>query len=293
MIRGFDRNYITYEQQTSKIKGKIDFGESLKKNLFKNAKAHCVFDEFSHNVLHNQILKYTLRTLLRYEKLDPKISNEISGIYKYFLEIDVIQIQKKHFNRVQLNSNNFFYDFLLKICEIIYDFAFIDEKDGKLKFRDFLRDEKKMAILFEEFVRNFYKAELPKFYPEVKVGREDIFWDVKDDFMPKMQTDISIEFQDRKMIIDTKYYKEAMNKYFDKEKFRTQNIYQLHAYLRNVEKKGGLNLNCDGMLLYPTVDKVIYKDGRMAEHKVYFNTINLNQNWKDISKDLIELVNIL
>ena len=64
-------------------------------------------------------------------------------------------------------------DFLLKICEIIYENLLISEDPGMSKFRDFLRDERKMAAVFENFVRNFYRLEVP----ECKVKSEVISWD--------------------------------------------------------------------------------------------------------------------
>ena len=108
-------------------------------------------------------------------------------------EIEIIPLAKRHFGLVQLHSNNAFYDFLLNICELIHENLFISEEDGTGKFRDFVRDEKKMATLFEAFVRNFYKREQTTFI----VSRENIAWDAtpldeySSGFLPKMQTDIS------------------------------------------------------------------------------------------------------
>ena len=55
--KGLDRGYVSINEDTRRIKGKIHFGPSLKRNLFKKAMASCEFDELSYNVLHNQILK--------------------------------------------------------------------------------------------------------------------------------------------------------------------------------------------------------------------------------------------
>jgi 5-methylcytosine-specific restriction enzyme subunit McrC len=150
-----------------------------------------------------------------------------------------------------------------------------------------------MAQLFEDFIRNFYKIEAPVF----RVSREDIYWGPegtdKDSIpiLPKMVTDISIEGEHSKAIIDTKYYKEALRKYFDKEKIREQNIYQIFAYLKNLEKKGGKNQNCTGVLLYPTVDKNIDERAPLdSNHDLIVRTIDLNQDWWLIHRDLITLL---
>jgi len=179
---------------------------------------------------------------------------------------------------------------------IIYEHEnlLIMEETGKSKFRDFIRDEGQMAYLFEEFVRNFYKIEAP----EYKVSREDIYWGTASanhetySLLPKMVTDISVEAENTKAVIDTKYYKETLVTHYDKEKIHSQHIFQIYAYLKNLEKKGGVNQNCTGVLLYPTV----YEEVRLSEplddtHRLIVYTINLNQHWKGIRQDLLNLIN--
>lgn len=105
-----------------------------------------------------------------------------------------------------------------------------------------------------------------------------------------MVTDISIEKNGSKVIIDTKYYKDALAKYYDQEKIHSAHLLQLFGYLKNLEAKGGINISCSGVLLYPTVDREIELNYMVDEHKVIIKTINLNQNWKLIYNDLIDLL---
>ena len=59
----------------------------------------------------------------------------------------------------------------------------------------------------------------------------------------------------KKWIIDTKFYEEALVTHYGKEKIRSDHLYQLHAYLTNLEHKGGINKDCTGVLLYPKLPK--------------------------------------
>ncbi|MGA2298730.1 MAG: hypothetical protein ABSG15_14380, partial [FCB group bacterium] len=295
--KGFDRNYILYSEDTKRLKGKIDFGVTIKRNLLKKARLQCNFDEISFNVLHNQIIKSTVRNLLLLDGLEKDIKGGLREVYLNLNEVQLIKIEKKHFRLVQLNANNYFYDFLLKICELIFDNSFIEEHSGKYKFKDFIRDDRQMAYLFEDFIRNFYKIELPKYCKNAKTYRENIDWAAKAtedslDILPKMQTDISIELEENKIIIETKYTGDTFQRFYDKESIRNAHINQLFAYLTNIEKKGGCNIDCDGILLYPQTDKVLNHNYVFSSHKVNIRTINLNQNWKKIHDDLIELVNL-
>ena len=292
MKRGLDRGYVTWADESRCLKGKICFSPTLKRNLLIKANIHCEHDELSYNVLHNQILKSTIHSLIPIDDIAKELRDELIGSYRKLHGIDGIELNRNVFSRVQLNRNNAFYDFILRICELIYDNLLISEDPGKSKFRDFLQDEKRMAHLFEEFIRNFYKLEAKAEY----VGREEIPWKAevltKDgaSLLPKMITDVSIERTGSKVVIEVKYYKEALAIHFDQEKFHSPHMYQLYAYLKNLDAKGGINRNCPGILLYPTVEKDIRQDIVMDGHKVMVRTVDLNQHWKSIHSDLLEIL---
>ncbi len=291
---GLDRGYVSQSEETFGIKGKLNFGLSLKKNLFRNARAQCEFDELSHNVLHNQLLKSTIHKLALIDELDQGLRDQLLGLYRRLPEVDDIPLSKTLFRRVQLNRNNSFYDFILKICELVVENLLPSEQRGHSKFRDFVREEQQMSNLFEEFVRNFYRLEQNTY----RVYREDIKWDISsgDDmsraFFPKMQTDISLEKADKKIIIDTKYYREALTDHYDKEKIKAENMYQMFAYLKNLETAGEVNQKCAGILLYPTVTKQFDINVTTHGHDVSFKTINLNQDWREIRKDLLSIIGL-
>jgi 5-methylcytosine-specific restriction enzyme subunit McrC len=291
--RGLHRDYLVHKEDTGHIRGKIMFPDTLKRNLMTRAMVNCEYDDLSHNVIHNQVLKASLRLLILCDDLDTKVRDELLLNYRRLHDIDEIELRGRHFDQIQLNRNNSFYDFLLKICELVYNNLQISEDTGHSKFRDFFRDERKMAYLFEAFVRNFYDRELGGDY---KVKREDIYWDMialdpaSEGYLPKMQTDISLSKPGHKIIMDTKYYKQALQSYYDKESIRSTNLYQLHAYVTNIESRGGDYLNCEGMLLYPTVEEDIHVSFDMRGHRITIASINLNQDWQGIHKDLINLV---
>ncbi len=290
--RGLDRGYVLHREETGRIRGKINFTTTLRKNFFNLPRINCEYDELSHDILHNQILKSSVKVLIGCKDLNTEIREELRYIYNQFHEIEEIGLSKRCFRLVQLNRNNFFYDFLLKICELLMDNLLITEKSGKSKFKDFLQDDRSMSILFEAFVRNFFKRE----QNDYKVSRENIRWDampldeMSEKALPNMQTDISLTSQSRKIVIDTKYYKESLQKYYDKESIRSFHLYQLFAYLMNLEACGGENITCEGVLLYPTVNSEHEYQYVMKGHKIKVKTINLNQGWRDIHDDLMQLI---
>ena len=290
--KGLDRDYILYQESIPGIKGKLELGATLKKSLLQRGQAHCAFDEFSYNVLHNQILKATFRLLLKIDNLDAKLKEESLFLFRRFHQVDEVELQSQLFSRVKFNRNNYFYDFLVKICSLIFHSLLPTEEAGHYRFMDFIRDERNMAYLFEEFIRNFYKAELIG----TKVYREDILWIAEGDdssirLLPKMQTDITVEIPGKsKLIIDTKFYKEALREHYDSRKIREANLYQLFAYLKNIEIKDVVSQNCSGLLLYPTVHQPLNEKIKVENHLLHFRTINLNQPWQSIHQDLLGIV---
>ena len=296
--RGLDRGYITHSESIRGVKGKIDFDTTLKKQLLKNARVQCEYDELSYNVLHNQILKTTIKSLISEISIDRALRNELLSVYRALNEIEEIKLASTIFSRVQLHRNNYFYSFLINICEMVYNIYLVSEGDGESKFRDFLRDRAAMARLFEAFVKNFYAKELTKIDPEYKVGAENIKWDAVGlddesmDYLPSMRTDISIKTPEpeRYIIIDTKYYENALQTYYKKDTVRSTNLYQLFAYLKNIKIKGEDYHNCEGMLLYPTAGYDLDLNYEIQGHKVSIKTINLAENWDAISRNLLNLI---
>jgi 5-methylcytosine-specific restriction enzyme subunit McrC len=129
-----------------------------------------------------------------------------------------------------------------------------------------------MAILFENFVRNFYRVET-----DFQVRREDIYWrwiaadQVAAGLLPKMQTDISLNSSTRKIIIDCKFTPEATQQHYEAETLRSAHLYQINAYMDNLPE-----------------DKLT--DTCQKGHKISIRTINLNQPWQSIHQDLLALV---
>lgn len=284
--QGLDRYYIETESQIVGIKGKFNVASSIKQNTLPVGKTICTFDEFSYDILHNQIIKATIQSLLKISGIDKKLQKELRSIYVHLPAISDITIQKNMFKNICLHKNNYHYKFILKICELIYENIFIDENTGKYVFKDFFREERAMARLFENFVRNFYKTET-----DYQVSSEYIKWKLESEdttalgFIPIMKIDITIYKESEKIIIDTKYYKEAFTQHYNKEKFNTSNLYQIYAYLKNQEDKF-----CKGILLYPSVNGDFNYSYKIDSHELKICSINLHQDWKKIHQQLIEII---
>lgn len=286
--KGIYKEYKPCYEETPSLKGKINFDDSLKRNSFKKGKAFCHFDEFSDDIIHNQILKYTMYNILKSKDICKNIKDEIMKVYHYFNGVSLVRINKADFSSARLHKNNLHYKLSLDICKLIYENMIPDESDGSITFKEFYKEDREMAYIFENFVRNFYKRHLNN----CNVVRENINWDAKGgnlDFLPIMQTDITIKDSNNITIMDTKYYRNSLARNMDKEKFHSNNLYQIFSYLKNAEAKGDIYKNCRGVLLYPQVDKLFDESYDIHNHVIKVCTVNLNDNWETIHNRLLEI----
>lgn len=292
--RGLDQHYILHEEEIAGVRGRILVSPTMRHMLMQHGRTRCEFDELSVDCLPNQILLSTARRLLRSSVLSSENRNELRGLNRELGGISEIPLSKRSFRTVQLHSNNRFYKFLLNVCELALDLSLVSEESGNYRFQDFIRDEKKLARLFENFVLNFLSRERP----DLSIGRDHIYWNAESDadpslaYLPRMETDISVRGRrnEKTLIIDTKFYKDTFSKRWDKESIHSAHLYQLFAYLKNLEPKGGADARADGMLLYPVVERSVNFEYRLHNHRLTVRTLNLGAHWADIRKELIELV---
>ncbi len=291
--RGIDRHYREHEDIVVGIKGKVQWADTLKRNLLQHQKTTCLFDEFTSNVLLNQIVVSTLHRLSRTHGLDPDLKHDLQKLRQKWGDIDVIPLQNHHFSQIRLTRNNRVYGFALDVCRLIFEHSFPSEEAGRYAFSDFRRDESKMRELFEAFVRNFYRIE-QRTFPVVK--KELISWQFRlaDEsnrrFLPRMETDITLENNDRKIIIDTKYYKNTLVSRFEQQKIHSSNLYQLFSYLLNQEDGTEKTMTARGILLYPTVEEELNLVYEFGEHILEIKTVNLNSDWTIISARLKDIL---
>jgi 5-methylcytosine-specific restriction enzyme subunit McrC len=290
--RGLEHDYVPVTEENVGVKGKLEVAKSVKQNSFQRLRAVCSYDEYSADILHNQILYTTLFKLLYASDLDETIKDSIRKVLRRFPRIQILDLSPILFDQITIHRNNRFYEFLLNVCQLIYENQLPNEEEGTWTFSDVTRDEDTMATLFEKFVLNFYKVE----HPEWDASGEYIYWsfDSEDDtnleFLPRMETDITLRKPDEKIIIDTKYYQETMQSSYDTDKVKSGNLYQLYSYLMHQENGTARNHSTKGILLYPTISEEYDLAYRYEDHPIEIRTVNLNQHWEGIKERLSGIV---
>ena len=293
--RGLDRGYVSIQDELRLVRGHVDMSSSIKRGILPICRLACEYDEMSYDVLHNRILKTTIGKLRNHGSIEKENQENLTRLYRRLHEIREIELANGLFSKVRLHRNNAFYGFLMNICLLIYINVLAKEGEGDYLFQDFIRNQRQMGLLFEQFVLNFFKLEVQPHYDGCKVvGSEYINWDILADEeaspnLPQMKTDISIQWPGRYQIIDTKFYSKTFQTYHEKDTVHSSNLYQLFSYLKNIEKRGPRYKDCEGMLLYPTTTKEVSLDYVIQGHLIKIRTINLNQPWQAIHQRLMSI----
>ena len=289
---GIDRGYREEREDIAGIRGKIDVGETVKRALRSRGQVACTFEEMSHDVLHNRILRSTLKSLTRLPDLDGDVATSVRSAYAKLKGITNVTLSRRLFKRVQLDRNRRYYRLLLSVCRLIHEHLLPDEASGETRFTDF--SDEQMEKLYEEFIIEFYRREQDH-YRINRRGRS-IRWvdDGTDDhqrsMIPQMQADVILDAPDRRIIMDAKFYRRALSTRYGTTKLRSEHLYQLLAYMRNREASEAAGPKHEGMLLYPTVDETVAVDVRLEGFRVSARSINLGQEWQNIHNDMLALV---
>lgn len=289
MRRGLDRGYVNQIEELRTPRGRMMFDRMIKEQSLRRGAAICSFDELRHDVLHNQIIKATARSLITVKSLEKPLREELGVLIRQLSLVSDIRLTGPLFRRVQLSRDRQLYGLLMRLCEFVFYSLLPDEKGAGARFADILEDEVRMSAIFEEFLRNFFAHEQSEF----KVKRDNMTWDADAltegaaAILPSMETDISLTSAERTIVIDAKYYKQTLiGRPGFAKKLRSAHLYQLFTYLNHASHRYP-GTQVDGALIYPAVGSSISADYQIADHRLRVVAIDLDRDWKDIHLDLL------
>lgn len=292
--QGLHREYITKSQHLSVMRGKLDIYGTINNRIQNKLLLSCEFDELSENNIFNQILKTTVSILLKDDSVAVSRRGELKKVMMFFDNVDIIEPTTIRWDRLRFQRNNKNYEMLINICYFVIDGMLQTSQKGVYKMETF--SDEHMAKLYERFILEYYKQN-HKYLSEVKAAQ--VKWNLGEDadkavikFLPVMQTDIFLRFEEKILIIDAKYYGKTMQKQYDKYTYHSNNMYQIFTYVKNydVENSG----NVSGMLLYAKTNEAVTPDAEypMGGNKISVKTLDLNVNFNLLAKQLDKFVEI-
>ena len=104
-----------------------------------------------------------------------------------------------------------------------------------------------------------------------------------------MHTDITLHKGNRKLIIDTKYYGKVMQEHYNKESFNSINLYQMFAYVKNLDKDCSGDVS--GLILYAkTQEDFSSLDAVVSGNRIRIQSLDLNTDFSEIKRQLDEII---
>ena len=290
--RGLDRGYIENDEDLNRPRGRIQLSNTIARGLLSRAMIACSTDDLTHDILQNRILKFTLEHLTRTEDIHLKLREALMVTTESLADVSSIEITARDFGRIELHGNNAFYGFLLRVCELIYSSLMPAPGKSRFRFRDVLADPQTMGVIFQYFVRNFYKLEQQEF----SVKADSFGWPALPDaghghyLLPSMNTDVSLHNESRCILIECKWAGEIFQYSHGIKSLRSQHLYQLYAYIRNHPRSKMKPKVVEGLLLYPQVDEPVDVAVSLDGHSVHVRTLDLQCDWPQVKGQLMTLI---
>lgn len=287
--RGLGRAYIEQMEDIPVIRGRVNITESVKRQTMINRKLSCVYDDFSVNNSKNRIIKSTALLLLRADVAKQRKSR-LRKLLVYFDKVELIDLRTVDWN-IHYDRNNQTYRMLISICYLVVKGLLQTQADGKTKIMDFL-DDQQMYHLYEKFILEYYKKE----YPYIKTNASQIKWQLDDGMgymLPNLLSDITLEYDNKVLIIDAKYYSHIMQNRYEKETIRSANMFQIFTDVKNKEAElKDKPHEVAGMLLYAQTDNGTQPDCcyQMSGNMINVKTLNLNCDFEDIRRQLDSII---
>ncbi|WP_458625999.1 McrC family protein [Winogradskyella sp. PC D3.3] len=218
------QQYTEVNKELSFVKGRIDFNAYIKNNLSRgrNHKISCSFDAFEMDNDFNRCVKFVSKLLLSTTKENQsrRFLNDILFILDEVKDVTISSDQMK-----RMTFNPMFSDFetIRDYCVLFLDNSVSFNYKNDLKLFAFLLP---MEYVFEDFIFGFIDKEIDS----IKAKAQDTSKYLAEDNKFQLKPDLLLEFNNRKIIADTKY-KIVYNDVNDTKNGISQtDLYQMLSY---------------------------------------------------------------
>ena len=292
--QGLYREYISQNEALPVMQGKLDIQRTIRQQIQRKQVLACEFDELSENNIYNQILKTTAIILVQDSTVTTEYKQALRKTMLFFDEVDTIEPSTIRWNMLRFQRNNRTYKMLMNVCYFVLDGLLQTTEKGNYRMAAFSDDH--MTRLYEKFILEYYRYH----HTYLQANVAQVKWNLDEDadenvikFLPIMQTDITLRYGGKALIIDAKYYTHTMQSQFNSYTLHSNNLYQIFTYVKNKdENMGDGKHSVSGMILYAKTDEELQPDNsyQMSGNKISVRTLDLNQDFSEIAKQLDNIV---
>lgn len=277
--RDVNRGYKTNMENQTFIKGKIDFAETVKRNSYRKHLHYVRFDQFTENILLNQIFKAVIqrlikRTLVKENKIKLK-----QGLL-WLEDVEPIQLSNEIWNQVKFTRLNYAYEPVLNLAKLFYFNSSPNLNKGDELTFSFLVP---LNQLFEKYIYEILKKNVSLDFEVKYQGPISYLGEFEGDkFLQlklQLKPDICLLKGDKVFFVIDAKYKEVLS-IDGKLSINQSDVYQMLAY--------SIRYDCKNIfLVYPKF--LTEKDDKFLISKInipyYDGQIVINVILIDLEKD--------
>lgn len=299
LMRNLSFGYQTKKEVLGRVRGRIDLLSTERHQFLARGMIACRFEDLTVNTPQNCFVRSALDAIARIVCRSDLAHRclVLSGSLKR------IGVTGEKPNRSEVSANHVGYHdiddkLMIAAAHLAFDLALPTEATGikLLALPD--REIGWVRKLYEKAIAGFYDVVLSDMGWHIDSGKP-LGWLIEkkssgiDDILPSMRTDVILDHYGlgRRIIIDTKFTSILTKGWYREETLRSGYIYQIYVYLRSQEGKGDpLASNARGLLLHPSVDKMIDEMVVIQGHPIRFATVDLSATASEIRKQLLRVI---
>ncbi|MCP4750101.1 MAG: 5-methylcytosine-specific restriction endonuclease system specificity protein McrC [Proteobacteria bacterium] len=297
--RNLSFGYQPREAILGRVRGRIAFLSTERRQLIARGKVACRFDELTINTPRNRLVRTALDAIARIVRR-ADLARRCLTLAGSLKRIGVtgekpgrIEASADRFGRHDVDDQR-----MVAAAHLAFDLVLPTEASGDTLLTLPGREIVWVRRLFEKAVAGFYDVVLPPTGWRIHAGKT-IGWSIEkktsgiDKILPAMRTDVVLDHHasGRRIVIDTKFNTIVKPGWYREETLRSEYIYQIYTYLRSQEDHGDpLSPHASGLLLHPSIDKMVDEAVVIQGHAIRFATVDLAASTGEIRDQLLRVV---
>lgn len=284
--RGLHREYEQKTESLRAIRGKVHVADTMRNHAARNGRVACTYSDLTVDNPLNRAVKSVAMLLLRHGRVGDERRASLRRLMPYLSDIADVDPTEVRWDCLRLGRPTASYRMLIGTCRLVVEGMLLTTEKGERSLASILREEE-YSQLFEHFVLGYYQVNCKL----AKAHAAGVRWALDDDvvdMLPGMRTDITIERENRVLIIDTKWYGSTTGG-MRGGKIHSQNLYQIFSYVKNRDAGFGSEPHeVAGMLLYARTRRRLQPDVtyQMSGNVITVTTLDLGEDFSAISARL-------
>lgn len=282
----------------SRVRGRIDLLRTERFQLLTRGKVACRYEDLTINTPRNRFVRAALDDIARIVRCK-QLAGRCRALSASLKRIGVTgeKPSRSEVSGDRIGRHDADDQFMVSAAHLSFDLALPTEAPGGKLLPLPEREITWVRLLFEKAVAGFYDVVLSPEGWHINPGKP-IGWQIGektpgiDKILPSMRTDVVLDHckSGRRIVIDTKFTSILTQGWYRDETLRSGYVYQIYAYLRSQEGKDPLDLNASGLLLHPSIDKMVDESVVIQGHAIRFATVDLDATASEIRRQLLRVV---